>query len=425
MPPAEFATVSLSALAPGIVLSAPIFEPSAPGTKLIGAGIEVDQHLIDQLSSRGVGNIAVSKRDLASVAAGRPQGDRKKSTDHSYPSCDLRTDRSSALEAEIEATDLGCAAQDPGENDPCVARDGSFDAAAVREKIQQREQQVSFVDDLFVKLIEGDGVEVDGLSDLCRESMKSVIDDRDLFLALGLNPFDGDYPSRHSLHVSCVAISIGVALCLDDQSLVDLGTGCLIHDVGMLKLDPRLFRARRKLSQRELRVLAEHPVRTLDALACPGVSLSRVSRIVAFQIHERCDGSGYPRAITGESMHYLSKIAAVADAYVGLVSNRWHRRGLMPYYAMEKMLQEVAQGRFDARAVRGLLHSVSLFPIGSFVETEDGREARVVRSNGVAYTAPKLEFWSHEHQEFIPELVDLNQDSSVKIRRAIPSLSSG
>ena len=87
----------------------------------------------------------------------------------------------------------------------------------------------------------------------------------------------------------------------------------------------------------------------MDSLACPGVRLTRISRIVAYQIHERCDGSGYPRGMVGDDLHVLSKIAAVADAYVGLVSNRWHRKALMPYYAMEKMLHSIPQGLFDPK----------------------------------------------------------------------------
>ena len=161
--------------------------------------------------------------------------------------------------------------------------------------VKQREQQINYVEGLFVSMLAGSAAEADGLGDVCRDSLQSIVADKDLFLCLGLNPYDADYPSRHSLHVCTVALSIGVTLGLDDASLADLGTGCLIHDVGMMKLDHRLYKAKRRLTQKELYLLADHPVHTLDALACPGVQISRVARIVAYQIHERCNGTGYPR----------------------------------------------------------------------------------------------------------------------------------
>ena len=243
--------------------------------------------------------------------------------------------------------------------------------------VKQREQQINYVEGLFVSMLAGSAAEADGLGDVCRDSLQSIVADKDLFLCLGLNPYDADYPSRHSLHVCTVALSIGVTLGLDDASLADLGTGCLIHDVGMMKLDHRLYKAKRRLTQKELYLLADHPVHTLDALACPGVQISRVARIVAYQIHERCNGTGYPRGRRADDIHPLAKIAAVADAYVGLVSKRSYRPGLMPYHAMTKLLESIPLGFFDSKAVRGLLHSVSLFPIGSFVKLDIHRTARM------------------------------------------------
>lgn len=419
----EFSQVPLAHLSVGAVLTAPIFDPDQPGTKLLGDGIEINPLFLKQLKARGISRVVVSKRDLAAIHAGTPQGVLRRVSDHKYPTALKVTERSREMDHDIDSEDFNPQVDVLGT--PKVERLGGhrcdqYDAEYMSLEVKRRERQVDYVDDLFAKLIQGAGAETEALSDVCRESIRAIVADKDLFLCLGLNPYDADYPARHSLHVSTVAIAIGVVLGLDDESLADLGTGCLIHDVGMMKLDQRLYQTKQRLTRRELTVLAEHPVLTLDALASPGVRVSRVARIVAYQIHERCDGSGYPRGRTSDEIHGLAKIAAVADAYIGLVSNRSHRRGMLPYFAIEKILKSISLGHFDPKAVRALLHAMSLFPVGSFVETSDGRIGRVVRSNGGAYMSPTIELWNEKHKQFDPDLVNLAEEDSLRIVKASP-----
>lgn len=414
----ELATVPLTLVTPGAILSSPIFDYSSPGTKLLGKGVPVSVGLLQQLSSRGVTQVVVSKRDLAAMQAGTPQGTRSKVSDHQYVQAINHTERANEMDDLINQLEFG--AEITPSDSPFSDRLGpqnvdAYDPEQMEAAVQQREQQLGYVENLFVDMIDGAIAETDELAGVCRDSLSSIVADRDLFVCLGLNPYDADYPSRHSLHVCAVALSTGVTLGLDDKSLNDLGTGCLIHDVGMMMLDSGIYKAKRRLTQKELALLADHPAHTLDALACPGVRISRIARIVAYQIHERCNGSGYPRGRRAEEIHPLSKIAAVADAYVGLVSNRTHRPGLMPYYAMKKLLESIPQGLFDAKVVRGLLQTVSLFPVGSYVRMDSGKIARVARSMGESYMTPMVEIWNGKHQQFEGELINLSEEPTMKI----------
>jgi HD-GYP domain-containing protein (c-di-GMP phosphodiesterase class II) len=416
--PVEFSQIPLSDLSIGAVLTTPIFDVDAKRTKLLGQGVEINQPLLDQLNSRGVTRVSISKRDLAAMSAGVPQGTRKTAADHTYAPVKKSTEESKVIDSEINSPEFHTEIEDKVVRSLDTLTD-CYDREAIAHEVQQREAQISYVDGLYDSLIKGDGSEVEGLTEVCRQSIESMLRDKDLFSCLGVTPYDGDYPSRHSLHTCSVAISIGFVLGLDDKSLLDLGTGCLIHDVGMLKLDSQIYRTNRKLNEKELALLAEHPLLTMDALSSSDARISPIARIVAYQIHERCNGGGYPRGTKGDQLHILSRIAAVADAYVALLSNRWHRPGMMPYYAMEKMLKSIPEGLFDPKAIRGLLHVVSLFPLGSFIETHDGRIARVVRSTGATYMQPIVEIWNKKHNMFEPELVNLVDETNVKIKRAI------
>jgi HD-GYP domain-containing protein (c-di-GMP phosphodiesterase class II) len=222
--------------------------------------------------------------------------------------------------------------------------------------------------------------------------------------------------------VALVAMGIGAALGYDKQILADLAMGCLLHDCGMLRLGSEIYQAQRVLEPTEFRAIVRHPVLTFEVLE---ENLERVpvgARMVAYQMHERCDGSGYPRGRSGDQIHELAKVAAVADTYVALVSPRPHRRGLLPYFSIEKILHGVREGLFDARVVRGLLRSVSLFPIGSYVAVSDERVGRVIRRGGEQYDRPVVELWSRRKLDGPPTLVDLALEPELRVVRPLARL---
>jgi HD-GYP domain-containing protein (c-di-GMP phosphodiesterase class II) len=149
-------------------------------------------------------------------------------------------------------------------------------------------------------------------------------------------------------------------------------------------------------------------------------ALTLQSRLVIYQMHERCDGSGYPRGVAGESIHPLAKISSVADAYLALVSPRPHRTALLPYHAIRHLLSEVRSGLYDPQCMRALLQASSLFPLGSHVRLSDGRQARVIRANGASFDRPVVCLPQADGTSDDMELIDLLQTSELHIEAASP-----
>jgi HD-GYP domain-containing protein (c-di-GMP phosphodiesterase class II) len=88
-----------------------------------------------------------------------------------------------------------------------------------------------------------------------------------------------------------------------------------------------------------------HPYYTDRVLARPD-SLARIGRL-ASQHHERLDGSGYHRAISGPALSQSARILAAADVYSALTEVRPHRAALLPEQAADALRQEVREGRLD------------------------------------------------------------------------------
>jgi hypothetical protein len=257
---------------------------------------------------------------------------------------------------------------------------------------------------------------------LSQEGLHQVSEDKDLFVNLGLTLPSAGYPSQHALRVGMLAMSIGTSLGWDERTLLDLGIGCLIHDLGMLDLEPDTYLRKRILAASDFARITEHPVRLFDLLQRHVDQIPETARLVAYQIHERCDGSGYPRGYQGDQIHELAKVAALADVFVALVSPRPHRPGMVPYHAMKKILQDTQRGLFGGAAVRGLLSTVSLFPIGSYVALNDGRVGKVIRSAEGAYDRPVIEAWARSDLSVPPTVVNLAEEHDLKVTNALARL---
>lgn len=224
------------------------------------------------------------------------------------------------------------------------------------------------------------------------------------------------------MHVCMLATAIGTHLRLDKKTLKELAIGCLIHDAGMLKIDHAVYESPRRLDRVTFLEITKHPILIFDMMLDMRAVSSR-SAYVAYQMHERANGSGYPRRRESARIHFLSKVAAVADVYVGLVSPRPHRPPLLPYYAMEKMIRSAHRGAFDATVVRALLRTIALFPIGSYVELDDERVGRVIRANADAYDRPVLEVWKRGEFQKQPATLDLREEAGVKIVRPLSKIA--
>lgn len=290
----------------------------------------------------------------------------------------------------------------------------------VKRFVETFDRSSAHLSELFCSLQAGRSADLGAIEVITREGLVQAAEDLDVFVALGMSPPDGNYPGRHSLHVAMVAISIAATLGHDDRSLVELGMGCMLHDLGMLRVQDVNYHDSRVLGPTDFAEITKHPFHTFDLLEKHLDRVPRISRLVAYQMHERYNGSGYPRGRRGHQIHELARVAAVADVFVALTSPRPHRPAMLPYYALERLLRGVKEGLYDPNAVRGLLKTVSLFPVGSYVALSDGRAARVIRANGERYAQPLVEICGADISP-TPVMVDLTETTDLKVVSAVPA----
>lgn len=419
-----FAEIPLTALPIGAMLASPLHDQGQ--TKLLAAGIEITEQLLVTLRRRNVNSVFISKEDLARINAFCPQGVAR-TTLPGRPN--VRTpfinDVSRDLDRQVLATLNGPLVSSADPFARRLARHGAtpYDRDYLQFLAEQHERCIRHLNGLTSAVTHGESGDVRLVGGIVGNTLDQAAEDLDAFVCLGANPFGLPYPGRHSTHVAMLAMAIGASMGLDEQLLVELGTGCWIHDIGMAVVDPRVLEANRVLNPGEFGEITKHPIKTFELIEANIDCVPAASRMVAYQMHERCDGSGYPRGRTLAQTHPLARIAAVADAFAALVAPRPHREGMQPYYAMEKMLKDTKQGLFDPKATRGLLETVSLFPIGSFVAmNKSDYVGRIIRSNGPNFNQPVVEVWRSSNLGAQPAIVDLRQEDQLQIARPLAAL---
>jgi HD-GYP domain-containing protein (c-di-GMP phosphodiesterase class II) len=415
--------IPISMLSAGFVLSSAVHDDAR--RLLLAPGVSLSQDFILSLGKRGVHDVVVAEKDWRRLNAFTSQGKARAALPGRVGiQVPFHTDGSLSLDRQSADWTAGAivAAADPFTEQVRKHGSESYSRDNVVAMLEHYDRSVEFINATLNKLKVGESVNAQALQTTTQESLRRASDDFDLFTCMGINPGETSEISAHSMNTAILAMAIGAKLGQDAQTLADLGLGCLVHDVGMLKVERTLYTSKEYLDPRDFVEVAKHPVVATDMLYKNMQQVPLSVRMVVYQMHERCDGSGYPRGRTSESIHPLAKIAAVADVYVALVSKRPHRPAMLPYFAMTKMLEDVKAGLFDSQVVRALLQTVSLFPLGSLVELNDGRVAKTVRSNGPAYDRPIVEAWERKALNAPPELIDLGARQELKICKPLTSL---
>ncbi len=274
---------------------------------------------------------------------------------------------------------------------------------------------------LFERLGDCATVESRIILEMCDELVSALVSDRELLLCSMFIEHDSkDYLAKHSLNTSIIAINIATAHGFSPKMVVEVGYGSLLMDIGMLQIPANIRFKKEKLTLLEINELKRHTIYGMDKLQYIH-HLPKTTPLVAYQSHERLDGSGYPHGKRTHAIHDYSKIVAVSDIYHAIIASRPYKDNpQLPYKAMEELLKMGSQGKIDRRFVRSLLAAVSLFPVASWVRLDTGEVARVLRSNEKDFTKPFIVIlFNNEGRMQPPQRINLAQDGSRKIVAAV------
>lgn len=162
--------------------------------------------------------------------------------------------------------------------------------------------------------------------------------------------------ARHRRAVARYSQAIAAAAGLPREQQELLRRAALLHDVGKLALPERILAGAQPLSAEEWELVRGHPSRGAAIVHRLGGG-GDLAAIVAAH-HERVDGCGYPRGLSGREIPPLARIVAVAEAYDAMTADDFYQRPISQVQALRR-LSRAAGTQLEPRVVELLVGAVA------------------------------------------------------------------
>lgn len=154
----------------------------------------------------------------------------------------------------------------------------------------------------------------------------------------------------HSINTALISCMIGIGLKYSHKELVELTTGAILHDLGMMLIPKSILLKEGALAPYERLLINGHC--DLGNAMVAETGLSQAVRDIILQHHERIDGTGYPNALTGAQMSDYAKIVSVACFFDSATSYRPYKETK----TSNQVLQEMEDGshQYENKVVKAL-----------------------------------------------------------------------
>lgn len=387
------------------------------GVLLLAEGAVINSDFKRLLRNHRVSTVQIDARDVNHLTLGADLG-----IDSTFS---LDNELTKHLDQIIDGGMVPVCNRGPAVKDEMVFLGKSaYDGEQRKRLVEQNRNSTEALSQMMKGALHGGAIDGQAVTSMTNGYMNEMQKDVDSVLSSAIGMFDDESLSAQALQTSLLSMAIGIEMGLDTENVRTLGLAGLVHDWGMMKVPREVRDAPHPLDPMQFHEVKKHPIHSLEMLQNSS-GIPRIVSLVAYQVHERPNGTGYPRARSGNAIHQFARIVAVADAYTAMTASREWRAPFMAYAAIECLLRDAQKRNVDSKVVRALLSMLSLFPLGSLVTLNDGSVARVLRRNGQEYMNPIVQVLQTSDGEKCDPLepnsiVDLAQ-SELKVEQALPT----
>lgn len=244
------------------------------------------------------------------------------------------------------------------------------------------------VSNMLDSLRKGDALDVPLLEEVVDPLVDSVLRNRDAMAWLTRIKAADEYVYQHSIGSSVWAVVFGRHLGFDRETLVAVGLGGMLLDIGKTKIPTEILRKPDRLSDKEMALMRRHVEFSLDILAEAGNVDPRIECMVAYH-HERFNGQGYPGDVKSTDIPVLGRLAGIIDTYDAMVTKRPYANRVSSFDAMRE-LQRKSNIDFQSEMVDQFVQAVGMFPTGSLIELNTGEVGVVVAQNNYQRLRPEV-----------------------------------
>ena len=156
----------------------------------------------------------------------------------------------------------------------------------------------------------------------------------------------------HTLRVTEMAIKIARAMGVEEDQLIHMRRGGLLHDIGKMAVPDNILLKPEPLTEEEWEIMRQHPQLAYDWLVA--IPFLKYALEIPYSHHEKWNGTGYPHGLRGELIPLAARIFTVADVWDALTNDRPYRKAWPPSQAIA-YIREKSGTYFDPKVVEVFL----------------------------------------------------------------------
>jgi putative nucleotidyltransferase with HDIG domain len=275
----------------------------------------------------------------------------------------------------------------------------------IREETRVR--ATALVQKAFINLRRSARINIRQFKNAANCIVDEVITNRQALIHLTDVRTHDNYTFGHCVNVAVLSTITGLRLGYDRARLKTLAVGALLHDIGKAFVPLEILNKPDRLTSVEMEIMKQHSEIGFDILRHQTEYIPILAAHVAFQHHEKYNGSGYPRNLKGKDIHEYARIAAVADVYDAITSERSYRGAIAPHEAYE-IVYSLSESHFDPEILHAFLSNIAIFPLGSFVTLNTGEIALVIKVVPQFPARPTVRVFADAAGNLLPEKRDID-----------------
>lgn len=251
------------------------------------------------------------------------------------------------------------------------------------------------------------------VEEIIGELTESVFSDQNAIIGLTMIKNYDNYLYNHSVNVSIISLSLGRAMKLSEEELHAVGVAALLHDVGKTGVAENIIRKPGGLSSEEWEKIKEHPLLGSNIIKRMEGMDETIGRLI-YEHHIKYDHSGYPQ--TTSSLHPLSQIITISDAYDALTTLRVYQQPHNPVEAV-KVMSNFSGRHFNPDILKAFINMIGLYPVGTMVRLSTNEIGLVLKIDAEAGDCPviKVIYGKDGNEIDSPYELDLMADKEVSI----------
>jgi len=243
--------------------------------------------------------------------------------------------------------------------------------------LETQQRALSILTATMAKVNRNGTFSVDAVSSVASDIVEELVAQADVIIHLtGIAVYD-DCTLSHSLNCSIYSALLARCSGFTIPQIKVITCGALLHDMGKIEIDKQILNKPGSLTDDEFAVMKQHPTLGFNLLTKKRLELSSLIAHMAWQHHEKIDGSGYPRGLQGDNILSYARLLSITDVYDAITAHRPYHQAMKPEVAYN-VIRSGLGTFFDENFGKIFLSKIALYTPGTEVLLSTGEHAIVV-----------------------------------------------